>query len=468
LNIMPESSKLDDRKRKILILTADAGFGHRSAALAIQAALQERYGDRSITTIVNPLHEAGSPGILQTMAEDRYDDWVQNDMALYELGYRISDAMPATTMIEQVFSALLNDPLSELLERHQPHVAVSTYPFYLEPLNFVFDQMEKELPLVSVITDLVAVHTLWFNPRVDLCLVPTEQARQKALRSGVPVDRIRVTGLPVHPRFGAETRPPDEIRAELGWKLNMPTVLIVGGTRVPNVPEIARLIDRSGLKLQLAIVAGGDEDLYARLTAATWRGEVHLYSFVKNMSALIHASDLVVTKAGGLIVSETLACGRPLILSSAISGQETGNVEYVTSTGAGDWAPTPREVLTHLVRWLADNGTTPRAGTTLVERTANARRAGRPRAAYGVADLVWELAETGPRPSPRELTLRSAARLPLKAGVQVSRVIDRVEQELRGVTDSELARLAMWCISQIETDADLKRIAEAVNQRIDI
>ncbi len=458
---MPETSEPDDRKRKILILTADAGFGHRSAALAIQAALQERYSGRCIITIVNPLREAGSPGILQTVAEDRYDDWVQNDMALYELGYRITDATPATTLIEQVFSALLNDPLKDLLDRYQPHVVVSTYPFYLEPLTFVFDQVEEALPLVSVITDLVTVHTLWFNPQVDLCLVPTERARKKALRSSVPADRIHVTGLPVHPQFGAETRPPAEIRAELGWT-DMPTVLIVGGTRVPNVPEIARLIDRSGLKLQLAVVAGGDEDLYARLAATTWRGQVHVYSFVENMPALIHASDLVVTKAGGLIVSETLACGRPLILSSAISGQETGNVEHVTSMGAGDWAPTPREVLTHLVRWLADGG------TTLAERTANARRAGRPQAAYGVADLVWELAETGPRPSPPELTLRSAARLPLKAGVQVSRVIDRVEQELRGVTDSELARLAVWCANQIETEADLKRIAEAVNQRIDI
>jgi 1,2-diacylglycerol 3-beta-galactosyltransferase len=458
---MPEPSKLDDRRRKILILTADAGFGHRSAALAIQAAMQERYGGHAITTIVNPLREAGSPSILQTMAEDRYDDWVQNDLALYELGYRISDAMPATTLIEQVFSAMLNDPLKELLDRHQPHIVVSTYPFYLEPLNFVFDQMEQALPLVSVITDLVTVHTLWFNPRVDLCLVPTEHARKKALRSGVPADRIHVTGLPVHPRFGAETRTPAEIRAELGWKPGMPTVLIVGGTRVPNVPEIAGLIDRSGLKLQLVIVAGGDEDLYARLAAETWRGQVHVYGFVKNMPALIHASDLVVTKAGGLIVSETLACGRPLILSSAISGQETGNVEYVTSKGAGNWAPTPREVLTHLVRWLADDG------TTLAERTANARRAGRPRAAYGVSDLVWELAGTGPRPSPQELTLRSAARLPLRAGVQVSRVIDRVEQELRGVTDTELARLAVWCVNQIETETDLKRIAEAVNQRIE-
>ncbi len=80
--------------------------------------------------------------------------------------------------------------------------------------------------------------------------------------------------------------------------------------------------------------------------------------------------------------------------------------------------------------------------------------------------LVWELAENGPRPTPRDLSLRSAARLPLKASAQLSRAIDKVEQELRGVTDAELARLATWCINQIEAETELKRIAQAVRQRI--
>jgi glycosyltransferase involved in cell wall biosynthesis len=242
----------------------------------------------------------------------------------------------------------------------------------------------------------------------------------------------------------------------------VPTALIVGGKRVANVLEVARLINRSGLKVQLAVIAGGDEALYARLAADTWHGKVHLYSYVQDMSAMIHASDLVFSKAGGLIVTETLACGRPLILFSAISGQETGNVEYVTSAVAGDWAATPTDALAHLVRWLA-NGR-----TTLTERSANARRLGRPQAVYDVVDLVWELAEKGPQPSPRDLSLRSAARLPLKAGAQVSRALDKLEQELRGVTDTELARLATWCVNQIETETELKRIAEAVRQRIKV
>jgi hypothetical protein len=64
--------------------------------------------------------------------------------------------------------------------------------------------------------------------------------------------------------------------------------------------------------------------------------------------------------------------------------------------------------------------------------------------------------------------LRAAVRLPLKASTQVTRAIDKLEQELRGVTDGELARLATWCINQIETEADLKRIAQAINQRFNV
>jgi 1,2-diacylglycerol 3-beta-galactosyltransferase len=458
LRTAPQPSEPDDRKR-VLILTAEAGFGHRSAALAIEAAMQERYGDRCTTTVLNPLREEGSPGILQTLAEEGHERLAQSELGLYDLGYRISDGVATAALMEQIFSALLHDPLKELLAQYQPGVIVSTYPFFLEPLSFVVDRTREAVPLVSVITDLVAVHTIWFNPRVDLCLVPTEEVRQKALRRDVPTDRIHVTGLPVHPRFGAERRSPAEIRAKLGWKTDLPTALVVGGTRVSNVLEVARLVDRSGLKVQLAIVAGGDRDLHAQLRAESWHGHVYVYGFVEDMPALMHASDLVMAKAGGLIVSETLACGRPLILFSSTAGQETGNVEYVTSNRAGDWAPTPTEALACLVRWLAGDR------AILAARTANARRAGCPQAVYHVVDLVWELLESGPRPTSRKVSLRGAARLPLKASTQVSQAIDRVEQELRGVTDAELARLATWCVNQIETETELKRIADVLRQR---
>ena len=147
MNSVPQPSAPDGRKQ-VLILTAEAGFGHRSAALAIEAALQERYGDRCITTVLNPLREEGVPGILQTLAEEGYERFVQSELGLYDLGFRISDGVATAVLLEQVFSALMHDPFKELLGRSQPDVVVSTYPFYLEPLSFVVDRTGEAVPLV--------------------------------------------------------------------------------------------------------------------------------------------------------------------------------------------------------------------------------------------------------------------------------------------------------------------------------
>ena len=446
--------------RSVLILTADAGSGHRSAALAIKAALETRYGEQCRVSIVNPLRESKSPGILHTITEDRYDDLVQNDPGLYELSYRLSDSIATASIIEQVLSILLYETMKQLIRRDRPDVVVSTYPLYLEPLNFVFDRLGQSLPLVAVVTDLVTVHTLWFNPRAELCLVPTHEARKKAIRSGVKRDRIHVSGLPVHPRFGAETRPPAEIRQELGWAQDVPTALIVGGTRVKQVAEIAQTIDRSELDIQLAIVAGGDEMLYQKLSAQTWQKPVNLYGFVDSMPALIRASDVVITKAGGLIVSETLACQRPIIFSSAIPGQESGNVDFVTGSSAGDWAPSPEAVLKALIEWFTPDD------SVAVDRRRHAEKLGRPDAAVKAADLIWETAGTGALPDSRRFSLRSAAALPLRASAQVSRGIDKLEQEVREVTDAEMARLASWCVSQIDTITELDNVQDNIQERL--
>lgn len=450
--------KPNDRKQ-IMILTADAGSGHRSVAQAIEAALGERYADRCEPVVVNPLRVAGSPAVLKLMAEEHYDDLVQKDPALYELSYRLSDSIATAAIIDQVVAVLLHDTLRGVIEQYRPGVVVCTHPIYLEPLNFVFDRSGKAIPFVSVITDLVTVHTLWFNPRVHLCLVPTRQVYKKALRNGVPEDRIHVTGMAVHPRFAAETRSQAEIRADLGWLPDLPTALIVGGTRVRKVGEIADLIDRAGLPIQLVIITGGDKALYHTLSAKRWYTPTYIYGFVDSMPAMIHASDVVISKAGGLITSETLACGRPLIFSSAIPGQESGNVKYVTSAGAADWAPKPPLVLSHLARWLENDC------SLLKQRTANAARLGDPRSVYQVADLIWELVTSEPVPVQPEPNLRTAAMFPLMAGVQVTRMFDRLEQDLRNVTDTEMARLATWCINQIETPADLERVGRAIHER---
>ncbi len=138
-------------------------------------------------------------------------------------------------------------------------------------------------------------------------------------------------------------------------------------------------------------VAGGDDALYASLGSSDWHVPANVFNFVDDMPSLMRAADFVIAKAGGLIVTETLASGLPLLFIDMIPGQETGNADFAVRGGAAEIAHDPADALEIVYHWLADGG------RLLAERSAGARALGRPRAAFEIVDRVWRL-ETGGQP----------------------------------------------------------------------
>ena len=375
--------------KRILILTADAGFGHRSAADAVATALQDSYGDAVSVEVVNPLEGKRVPAILRDSQAD-YDKFVREAPGLYKLGYRASDASVPTTVVESGLTVMLFEAMHDLVRRYQPDAIVTTYPLYQAPLGAVYAITRRYVPLLTVITDLATVHRLWFHEAADLCLVPTRKVRDLAVKYGLPAHKVHVTGIPVRPELSPRVRDPAAIRAGLGWRADLTTVLAVGSRRVGHLPDVLRALNHSGLPLQLAAVAGGDDELYHHLQHTEWHLPTHLYNFVTDMPTLMHAADCVICKAGGLIVSEALACGLPLLLIDVLPGQETGNAEYVVEGGAGERAESGIAALEVMCHWLD------RDGALLAERARNAHRLGRPHAAHDVAERAWAAAERGP------------------------------------------------------------------------
>lgn len=378
-----------DQKR-ILILTADAGFGHRSAANAVAAALEEKGEGRYHIDVVNALDDKRAPFFLRDVGSD-YDKMIRNVPELYRFGYDASDSTVPATIIESIMVVFLYEIMRDVLRQYQPDAILTTYPLYQAPMTAVFTLGRRYVPFLTVVTDLVTVHRIWFHRAMDACLVATEQVADLARSSGIEEDKIIVTGLPVNPNIIRETRTREQVRADLGWNPELTTLLAVGSRRVENLVPTLQVVNHFGMPLQLAVVAGKDEELYQELAESEWHlPAVHLYEFSNDVPAMMHASDAVICKAGGLIVTESLACGKPMMLIDLIPGQETGNAEYVIQGGAADLAETPLEVLEILSHWM-QNG-----GALLAERRSNAMRLGRPEAAYRVADLMMESADRGP------------------------------------------------------------------------
>jgi len=378
---------------KVMILTADAGFGHRSAAKAVSEALRLRYKEAVEPVVVNPLDSKLAPILLRESQAD-YDRLVNQLPELYKLGYDASSNLLPTRVIENSLAVLLFEAVREAYSIHRPDVVLTTYPMYQPSISLLYRTKRSHIPVFTVVTDLATVHRVWFHRKVDGCLVPTSIVAEMAVNNQVPTEKVIITGIPVYPDILLETRTPAAIRAELDWQQDLITILAVGSRRSTRMMEMLNVVNHYGSPLQLVVVAGKNEELYQNLKKVDWHIPVQLLDYVVNMPALMKASDLVMCKAGGLIVTETLACGLPMLLTDVIPGQETGNAEYVKAAQAGMVIDSPIELLESLHHLFTEDH------AMLRQYAANSRAIGKPDSACKVADILWQAANRRPLKTP--------------------------------------------------------------------
>lgn len=373
-------------KKKILILYADAGFGHRSAAFAIKAGLEEKYAKLCHVDIVNPLQDERAPFYMRDSQAD-YDNIIKSVPELYRIGYEASDATVPTLFVETALTLMLYEVMKDLIKRYKPNVVVTTYPVYPAPLDAVFTMNQTSLPMVTVVTDLVNVHRVWFNSGTERLMVPTQNVFQQAVKSGLSPEKVHITGIPVSTAICKEKRAKAEIRADLGLNPDKFIILVAGSKRVDGLPEILEGLNHSGHPIELVLVAGGDDELYQCMRQVDWHVPVRIYNYVDFIPALLNASDAVICKAGGLIVSEAMAAGLPMILVNVLPGQESGNAEFVVSSGAGEMAGDSSSLLEVIAHWLANDR------LVWEQRKACSMEHGKADAAFKIADEIMQLSQ---------------------------------------------------------------------------
>jgi len=345
-------------------------------------ALHETRGQECTVEIVNPLDDPRAPTFLRE-DQNNYDRLVREMPELWKLGYQVSESRLAGSLLKSTWTLMLFNVLRKIIRQKQPDVIVCPYPFYQGILSAVFALEKQRTPLVTVVTDLATVNRLWFHPATDLCLVPTQTVYDLAIEAGLPPEKVKITGIPVRPELMKGNQDQASLRPSLGWHPALFTVLAIGSQRVEHLYDALMVLNHSGLPVQLIMVAGGDDELYRRFQNTEWHVKTHCYNFVTEIGTFMRAADCILSKAGGLTVSEALACGLPLILVDIIPGQETGNANHVVSGNAGVLARDPIEILETMCHWLEKDRLLYR------QQAQNARRLGYPRAAYDVADLVW-------------------------------------------------------------------------------
>ena len=367
------------RKPHIVFYFSDTGGGHRSAAEAIIEAVHLAYQDRVTTEMVDFFKDYAPPPF--NRVGDMYPYMVKAPR-LWGASFHATDGRAQARVITSTMWPLARQAAKALVRSHPADLIVTVHPF---ANSFALKALgNNRPPFINVVTDMVTTHALWFDKRADLILVPTETARQRALKYNMPEDKVRVVGLPVADKYCKPKGRKSALRKKLGWTLDKPIVLLVGGGEgMGPLGKTAREIDASGLDLGLVVVCGRNQKLKASLEAETWENPVKIYGFTRDMPDFMRASDFIVTKAGPGTVAEALNAELPIILYSKLPGQEDGNVTFVQEEGAGVWAPKPQDVVRALTRWISR----PAERKQVIE---NCRRAGRPEAARTIAGIIGE------------------------------------------------------------------------------
>jgi len=380
-------------KKRFLILTSDSGFGHRSSANSIAKALTLQHPSDVEVSIVNPVFEESVARFLQK-AEINYDSNVKNHPAIYRFAYEISESPSIKTLMEDTLTLALQKTLRQMLAEWQPNAIASTNQMFSAPVASVLNDLGFHIPFFTIVTDLAEVHAMWFNKGPDHYYVASERVKAKALTLGMDPDKITISGIPVDPAFKLSEATPREMRLKLGLDPDLTTILVVGSKRVSGIFENLVTLDNIIEPFQVVVIAGGDDDLNQRLNDYAWPFPTHVKNYVDNIPEWMQAADLLVTKAGGLILSEGLAAGLPIILIDYLPGQEEGNVDFILDNDAGVTAETPEVFYQTVASWLKEHQ------KHLTARAQNARNLGRPDAAIVIANALWQAAENPVPPMP--------------------------------------------------------------------
>jgi 1,2-diacylglycerol 3-beta-galactosyltransferase len=373
----------------LLFLVADTGGGHRNAARAVGQALERMYPGRFSPALCDPLGGPGSARLLRFVA-GLYGPATRLAPWLWGAAYHVCDSGPAMRVLHRALLRLADRPAAEAAAAHRPAAVVSFHPLTGSAAVAARALGAPGAPVVTVVTDLARMHTAWRHAGADVIIAPRHPGRGGWIAAGLPVTRDFWGG----PLCGDERA---ILRRSLGLREEAFLVLVTGGGEGSGgIAARTAAILRRFPDVDIVAVCGRNQRLKRRLdrlaASAGCAGRLTVTGFTRHMADWLRACDLVVTKAGPGTIAEATCCGAPLLLTSHLPGQETGNAEIVTRAGAGRRARSVRRLLAEVDGLRGDRE------RTHAMRAASARL-GRPAAAADIAALIAGLVTAVPPPA---------------------------------------------------------------------
>jgi UDP-N-acetylglucosamine:LPS N-acetylglucosamine transferase len=349
----------NETQKKFLIITSETGGGHTSAADAIADGLKRFPASDCLVNIARALEESH---LLTEKLAEFYNYLLRHHQHLMKYYYWAIERFRPNE--SNLLYRLTSRYALQLIEKYCPQIVVSVHPMTQHFLGRILRELGllDRIPLVTVVTDpCYGFWRGWACEDVSLYLVASDEARQQLIDYGVPAEKIKICGIPIHPKFQFQNEE-DKVatRIELGLDAEKFTVFInagwVGGGNIPQIFE--QMIEESEKikDTQAIFLAGRNEGLRKRIGAIARRASfpTKVIGYSNAMEKLMTAADVMISKLGGLTTFEALASRLPIIADTTTrpmpQESHTANLLSRNKAGillerAGDVVPAIRHLL---------------------------------------------------------------------------------------------------------------------------
>ncbi len=371
-------------KRKILVLSVSAGAGHIRAADALVSHAAIVCPDVEILHL-DVMDYVPAP--FRKIYVDFYIALVSRHPALWGHVYQMSNsAMPTDTLerIRRVVERLNTRALYRKIVSFEPDAIICTHFLPAEILDNLIRRNEIAIPVWVQVTDF-DLHRLWVHPHMTGYFAASGEVAYCMKEKGISREAIHVTGIPVMPAFGAMMDRAECARM-IGIDADRTTIMMMnGGAGVGDLPKAAASLLALDAAFQLIVLAGKNQlsILALQRLALLYPGRLLVQGYTNRIELFMACADVVITKAGGLTVSECLAFGLPMIVNNPIPGQEERNADFLLEQGAALKAVDDVS-LAFRVRHLLENP------EKLDDMRRKAKALGRPEAARLVLEKVLQ------------------------------------------------------------------------------
>lgn len=318
------------RKKKILIVSIKAGYGHHSTGQALVDYFEQRGCICSMLDTfeyINPiLGDSIQDGyvLITKYLPDAFGK-IYGTLAKKDTKYNKYSLM-------SILSNIVSNKLRDFITQFSPDAVIGTHSYACMVMTYLKEKGYLNCPTLGIVTDFT-VHPFWESTDIDYYITADPLLHLQMNKKGIPTEKILPYGIPIKQKFACSI-PKQNARRALNIQDKQTVLMMMGSMGYGNIDEQIKALDAIDGDFQILCVCGNNEKAYKAIERHTWQKSLYLYGFIDNVDVMMDAADCIITKPGGLTTSEAMAKGLPIILMHPIPGQEDRNMEFLINNGS--------------------------------------------------------------------------------------------------------------------------------------